>query len=78
MTETQAREQDRRVRIARLPMSDVARAIEVDESRGFMKAVVDAESGEILGFAALGLEGGEIMAMVAGRDDGQAAVHRVA
>ena len=25
------------------------RAVEVDESRGFMKAIVDAESGQILG-----------------------------
>jgi len=45
-----------------MPMSDVARAAEVDETRGFLKAVFDAESGQILGFAAIGLEGGEIMA----------------
>ena len=30
-------------------MNYVARALEVDESRGFMKALVDAESGQILG-----------------------------
>jgi len=29
-----------------------------------MKAVIDEESGQILGFAALGLEGGELMAAV--------------
>jgi pyruvate/2-oxoglutarate dehydrogenase complex dihydrolipoamide dehydrogenase (E3) component len=29
-----------------------------------MKAVVDAESGQILGFAMLGIEGGEIMSAV--------------
>jgi pyruvate/2-oxoglutarate dehydrogenase complex dihydrolipoamide dehydrogenase (E3) component len=34
------------------------------ESRGLMKAVVDAESGQILGCAVLGIEGGEIMAMI--------------
>jgi pyruvate/2-oxoglutarate dehydrogenase complex dihydrolipoamide dehydrogenase (E3) component len=38
--------------------------LEVDESRGFMKAVVDADSKQILGFTILGLEGGELMAMV--------------
>ena len=38
-----------------------ARALEVDETRGFMKAVVDAESNQILGAAILGIEGGEIM-----------------
>ena len=37
-----------------------ARALEVDETRGFMKAVVDTETGQILGATVLGLEGGEI------------------
>ena len=45
-------------------MSNIARALEVDESRGFMKAVVDADSGQILGCAVLGIEGGELMAML--------------
>ena len=45
-------------------MSDVARALEVDETRGFMKAVVDAQTDQILGYACLGLEGGELLAMV--------------
>ena len=43
-------------------MNYVARALEMDESRGFMKAVVDADTGQILGAAVLGIEGGEIMA----------------
>ena len=47
-----------------MPMSYVARALEVDESRGMMKAVVDANSDQILGFTILGIEGGEVMAMV--------------
>jgi pyruvate/2-oxoglutarate dehydrogenase complex dihydrolipoamide dehydrogenase (E3) component len=62
VTETQARKTGRPVRVARMPMSNVARAVEVDEARGFMKAVVDAESEEILGCAVLGIEGGELMA----------------
>jgi len=45
-------------------MSSVARALEVDESRGFMKAVIDADTRQILGCAVLGIEGGEVMAMV--------------
>ena len=64
MSEQEACEADRAMRVASLPMRDVARALEVDETRGFLKAVVAAESDEILGFAALGLEGGEIMAVV--------------
>jgi pyruvate/2-oxoglutarate dehydrogenase complex dihydrolipoamide dehydrogenase (E3) component len=47
--------------VAKLPMTSVARALEVDETRGFMKAIVDAESGLILGAAILGIEGGEVM-----------------
>jgi pyruvate/2-oxoglutarate dehydrogenase complex dihydrolipoamide dehydrogenase (E3) component len=45
-------------------MNYVARALEVDESRGFIKAVVDADSGQILGAAVLGIEGGELMAVL--------------
>lgn len=64
LSETEAREQGRNIRVARMPMNYVARALEVDESRGFMKAVVDAETGQILGCAVLGIEGGELMAML--------------
>jgi pyruvate/2-oxoglutarate dehydrogenase complex dihydrolipoamide dehydrogenase (E3) component len=62
VTETQARTQKRNIRVAKLPMTSVARALEVDETRGFMKAVVDAETNQILGAAVLGIEGGEVMA----------------
>ncbi len=34
------------------------------ETRGFMKAIVEAETDRILGCAILGVEGGEIMAMI--------------
>jgi pyruvate/2-oxoglutarate dehydrogenase complex dihydrolipoamide dehydrogenase (E3) component len=43
-------------------MTSVARALELDESRGFMKALVDPDTGLILGAAVLGIEGGELMA----------------
>ena len=64
MSEWEARQAGRRIRVARMPMSGVARALEVAEPRGFMKAVVDAETGQILGCAVLGLEGGELMSMM--------------
>jgi pyruvate/2-oxoglutarate dehydrogenase complex dihydrolipoamide dehydrogenase (E3) component len=64
LSESEARASGRAIRVAKMPMNYVARALEVDESRGFMKAVVDAESGQILGCAVLGIEGGEIMAML--------------
>ena len=64
LTEAEARASGRAILVAKMPMNYVARALEVDESRGFMKAIVDAESGQILGCAILGIEGGEIMAML--------------
>jgi pyruvate/2-oxoglutarate dehydrogenase complex dihydrolipoamide dehydrogenase (E3) component len=64
LTEAQAKESGRRILLARLPMSHVARALEAGETRGFMKAVVDAETGHLLGCAVLGLEGGELMSML--------------
>jgi pyruvate/2-oxoglutarate dehydrogenase complex dihydrolipoamide dehydrogenase (E3) component len=64
MTEREARAQGREIRVAKLPMSAVIRALETGETRGFMKAVVDADSGQILGCAVLGSEGGEIMTMI--------------
>jgi pyruvate/2-oxoglutarate dehydrogenase complex dihydrolipoamide dehydrogenase (E3) component len=64
MTEREARAQGRAIRVATLPMSAVIRAIETGETRGFMKAVVDTDSRQILGCAVLGSEGGEIMTMI--------------
>ncbi len=64
LTETEAREQGRPIKVAKMPMAWVARALEMDESRGFLKAVVDADTGRILGAAILDIEGGEMMAVV--------------
>jgi len=64
LSEQEAREQGLNIRVAKIPMSYVARAIEVDETRGFMKAVVGADTDQILGCAILGVEGGEIAAML--------------
>ncbi len=64
LTEKEARAQGLNFRVAKLPMTHVARALEVDETRGFMKAIVDAETNQILGAAILGIEGGEIMSAI--------------
>jgi pyruvate/2-oxoglutarate dehydrogenase complex dihydrolipoamide dehydrogenase (E3) component len=64
MTETEARKQGRNIRVAKVPMSAVPRALETGETRGFMKAIVDAETQHILGCAILSIEGGEIMTIV--------------
>jgi pyruvate/2-oxoglutarate dehydrogenase complex dihydrolipoamide dehydrogenase (E3) component len=64
MTESEARAAGHKIRVAKMPMSYVARALELDESRGFMKVLVDAESSQILGAAVLGIEGGEVMSQI--------------
>jgi pyruvate/2-oxoglutarate dehydrogenase complex dihydrolipoamide dehydrogenase (E3) component len=64
MTETEAKKSGRKIRVARMPMTSVARALEVDETRGLMKVIVDAETEEILGATVLGLEGGEVMSVL--------------
>lgn len=64
MHEFEARQAGRMVLVAKMPMSHVARALEMDESRGFMKAIVDARTDELLGATVLGVEGGELMAVL--------------
>jgi pyruvate/2-oxoglutarate dehydrogenase complex dihydrolipoamide dehydrogenase (E3) component len=63
LTEREALAQGLKFRVAKMPMTHVARALETDETRGFMKALVD-DSGQILGAAVLGIEGGEIATIV--------------
>ena len=63
INEAEAKEKGLSFRVAKLPMSKVARAIEMSETRGFMKAIIDANTKQILGAAVLGVEGGELMAM---------------
>jgi pyruvate/2-oxoglutarate dehydrogenase complex dihydrolipoamide dehydrogenase (E3) component len=64
LTEREARMQGRAIRVAMLPMNAVIRAIETGETRGFMKAIIDADNGQILGCAILGSEAGEIMTII--------------
>ncbi len=64
MTEKEAKQKGIDIRVAKLPMSYVSRAIETNETRGFIKVLVDSNSERILGCAALCDQGGEIMAML--------------
>ena len=64
LSELEARAQGRAIRVAKIPTAWVARAVETAEPRGFIKAVVDAETKQILGVAVLAVEGGEIMSML--------------
>jgi pyruvate/2-oxoglutarate dehydrogenase complex dihydrolipoamide dehydrogenase (E3) component len=64
LNETEAKKQGLNIKVAKLPMTRVARAIETGDTRGFMKAVVDADTKKILGATVLGPEGGEIMTVL--------------
>ncbi|HEX5081355.1 MAG TPA: FAD-containing oxidoreductase [Blastocatellia bacterium] len=59
MTEREARASGRPLLIGSRPMTRVGRAVEKDETQGFMKVVVDAETRRILGAAILGTGGDE-------------------
>jgi pyruvate/2-oxoglutarate dehydrogenase complex dihydrolipoamide dehydrogenase (E3) component len=64
ITEKEALQKGLKIKVATLPMSRVARAIETGDTRGMMKAIVDAKTGLILGAAILGEQGGEIMTIL--------------
>jgi pyruvate/2-oxoglutarate dehydrogenase complex dihydrolipoamide dehydrogenase (E3) component len=60
-TEKEARATGRRLKVGKIPMAWVARAIEKGETAGLMKLVVDADTDHILGAAILASEGGELV-----------------
>jgi pyruvate/2-oxoglutarate dehydrogenase complex dihydrolipoamide dehydrogenase (E3) component len=64
LSEREARERGIAVRVASLPMSAVLRTRTTGEAAGFMKVLVESEGDRILGFAMLGPEAGEVMAVV--------------
>jgi pyruvate/2-oxoglutarate dehydrogenase complex dihydrolipoamide dehydrogenase (E3) component len=59
MTQTEAQQTGRPLLVNSRPMRRVGRAVERDETQGFMKVVVDAGTQRILGAAILGLNGDE-------------------
>jgi dihydrolipoamide dehydrogenase len=64
LSEQEATKKNMQFKVAKLPMTHVARAIETGETTGFMKAIVDPASKQILGAAIIGEQGGEIMSML--------------
>ena len=71
LSETEARAQGIAYRLGRIPMIAVLRTRTLSETRGFMKALIDAKSDRILGITVFGEGAGEIMgavqiAMIAG------------
>ncbi|MBC9913326.1 mercuric reductase [Chitinophaga varians] len=64
LSETRARQEGYPVKVAHLGMDKVARAIETGETAGFMKAIVHEHTGQLLGAAVIGTEGGEVMSVL--------------
>ncbi|MER9565169.1 MULTISPECIES: mercuric reductase [unclassified Mesorhizobium] len=62
--EAEAKRRGIAIRVARLSMNSVLRARTTGETRGFMKALIDAHSDRILGFTMLGAGAGEVIAAV--------------
>jgi pyruvate/2-oxoglutarate dehydrogenase complex dihydrolipoamide dehydrogenase (E3) component len=61
MTETEVRKSERKALIAKMPMTQVGRAVERGETDGFMKILVDAETKKIIGASLLGIECDEVV-----------------
>jgi len=64
LSETEAKQRGIAYRLTKIPMIAVLRTRTLSETRGFLKALIDTDSDRILGFTALGVEGGEIIATV--------------
>jgi pyruvate/2-oxoglutarate dehydrogenase complex dihydrolipoamide dehydrogenase (E3) component len=64
LSEGEARGQGIEARVAKLPTSAVLRTHTIDETQGFMKALVAARDDQILGFTMIGTEAGEVISVV--------------
>jgi pyruvate/2-oxoglutarate dehydrogenase complex dihydrolipoamide dehydrogenase (E3) component len=64
LNEAEAKAQGIPYRLAKIPMDADLRTRTLSETRGFMKALIDAKSDRILGFTVFGAGGGEIMGAV--------------
>ena len=64
LSEKEAKDKGLDYLVAKIPMEQVARGIETGETLGFMKAILDRKTKEILGVCILASEGGEIMSVL--------------
>jgi len=62
LSETEATERGLAYRLAKVPVDAILRARTLSETRGFLKALIDTKSDRILGFTALAINAGEIIA----------------
>lgn len=64
LTEKQAKQKNIDYAIAHVPMSVVPRAKVANQTQGYMKALIDRKTKQIIGFTAFGIDAGNIMAVV--------------
>jgi pyruvate/2-oxoglutarate dehydrogenase complex dihydrolipoamide dehydrogenase (E3) component len=64
LSENEAKAQGIAYRLFKIPMEAVMRASTLSETRGFLKALVEADGNRILGFTGVGVGAGEILSSV--------------
>ena len=64
LTEEAARKFGKNIKVSKMPATSIARSLETGETRGFLKAVVDRDTDQILGVSMLSENGGELASMV--------------
>jgi pyruvate/2-oxoglutarate dehydrogenase complex dihydrolipoamide dehydrogenase (E3) component len=64
LSENEARARSVAYRVFKIPMAAVMRASTLSETRGFLKALVEADGHRILGFTGFGVGAGEILSSV--------------
>ena len=64
LNELEARRARIDYRVVNIPMAAVLRTRTLSETEGFLKALIGAETDEILGFSAIGTQAGELMSVV--------------
>jgi len=64
LNEMEAKKENKDYLVAHLPMTYVARAIEMGETNGMMKVIIDKSTQKILGATILAIQGGEIASTI--------------
>jgi len=61
LTETEAKKQDKKVKIGKFPFSASGRAMAVSETDGFIKVIIDEDDHQLLGVAIVGPEASDLI-----------------
>jgi pyruvate/2-oxoglutarate dehydrogenase complex dihydrolipoamide dehydrogenase (E3) component len=64
LNESEAKSRGIGYRLVKMPMAEILKTWTLSEPRGFLKMLIGAQSDEILGFSAFGVEGSELMGIV--------------